>query len=281
MSGTTLAIQDGETAAPRKITKIMPYSSGGFAVLTPYHREQRGYLAKHPVDYRDREPEVPRTSMIEYSAEDRVKLSIHADGFVQFSGERQGRITSGRDPQTGEPKGLGLITQPWSDPIATGPTFAVSVWGVDDFLELGVTERHRAIVFSEESLYFRRATPDDFMGVYLIEGFLFPPIYWQAVRKRGDGYVLGITHPYFELPYAQLEFQVVPMENQSVILGVIASRLGGQHPHAASGFALNGPSEFRRADALLAMYPSPWSDDPENRLDYSPDAAVEHSNPQP
>ncbi len=235
----------------------------------PYHKEQRGYLAKHPVDYGQRDQETFRPDTVEYSADDRVKLSIHPDGFVQFSGERQGKIRSGRN-EAGEPNGLGLTTQPLTDPITTGPTFALEVWGLSDFLELESRDRRNAVIFSEESLYYRKTTPEDLAGVYVVEGFVFPLIYWQAVRKRAEGYVLTLAHREFGLPGALFEFQVIPLPGQPVFLGVIASRLGGQFSHAPSGFTLHGPSEFRRADALLAIYPSPWSRPPEDHLDYDP-----------
>lgn len=79
----------------RKITKIMPYGGGGFAVLVPYHETRRGHLLKYPVDYRIGEMEMPFEEATEYSAEDRAKLSLHPDGFVQFSGETPTRVSQG------------------------------------------------------------------------------------------------------------------------------------------------------------------------------------------
>jgi hypothetical protein len=50
---------------------------------------------------------VPADELVSFTVEDRAKLSYHTDGFVQFSSENPGRIISGRDPSTGEPKGPG------------------------------------------------------------------------------------------------------------------------------------------------------------------------------
>src|SRR5436190_17943309 len=106
----------------RKITKTVPYSDGGFALLVPYHSARVGYLTKMPVDYSKRgEILVERAEIVEYTADDRVKLSYHPDGFVQFSGERAGKIISGRDPDTGEPRGIGVLTNPMREPMASGP----------------------------------------------------------------------------------------------------------------------------------------------------------------
>lgn len=265
--GITLCIREEGDALTRKITKIQPYRRGGFAILMPYHAERRGYLAKYPVDYSSREGGFFRADTIEYSAQDRVKLSIHPDGFVQFSGEREGKILSGRDPATGVPKGLGLVSQALSDPIRTGPTFGVTVWGLNDFDPLKPSDRADTIVFSEEDFYHRDCTPDSWSS-YVIEGFVFPRAFWSAVRKPAGTYRLSLAQPQFEVPGAVLEFHVIPLPQQPVFLGLLASRLGEGTPYAPSGFILSGPSEFRRADALSAIYPSPWQAPPDDDLDY-------------
>ena len=175
MSGSTIVIEDQGTL--RKITKIVPYKSGGFAVLAPYHKARKGYLLKHPVDYSKRHMKVTRDEAVEYSAEDRVKLSLHPDRFVQFSGENPGRIISGRDPNTGEPRGLGIMSHPLSTPINTGPTFGCVAWGAADFAALNGTGKRGVIAFIEEDYYYRGCTPDTWNG-YVIEGFVLEERYW-------------------------------------------------------------------------------------------------------
>jgi len=85
--GFTIAIEDQGTL--RKITKIVPYKQGGFAVLAPYHNARQGFLAKHPVDYSQPTFKIRLEDMVAYSAEDRVKLST--PGWVRpvLGGERQ------------------------------------------------------------------------------------------------------------------------------------------------------------------------------------------------
>jgi len=51
MGGITICIHENEAVGPRKITRIMPYSGGGFAMVLPYHSAKQGYLFKHPVHY--------------------------------------------------------------------------------------------------------------------------------------------------------------------------------------------------------------------------------------
>ncbi len=100
----------------------------------PYHRAKSGWVGKMPVVYKQIGPaSISRDDLVAFTAGHRVKLSYHQDWFVQFSGEVQGKIISGRDHNTGEPKGIGLMTQPLSNPIHTGASFAVVAWGLDDF----------------------------------------------------------------------------------------------------------------------------------------------------
>jgi hypothetical protein len=68
----------------RKITKVVPYSDGGFALLVPYHAARRGLLTKIPVDYARGEMLVDQADKVEYTADDRVKLSYHPDGLCSF-----------------------------------------------------------------------------------------------------------------------------------------------------------------------------------------------------
>ena len=248
----TIVIQDQGTL--RKITKIVPYGRGGFAVLVPYHRARRGHLLKYPVDYSKRDLVLSFAEATEYSAEDRVKLSLHPDGFVQFSGENPGKIVSGRDPETGEPRGLGVMSRPLSAPVNTGPTFGITVWGLSAFEPLDAASRHNAVVFSEEDYYYRGCTPDTCNG-YIVEGFVLQERYWGAVRNR-EGKLTMTVMPMFEAIGAVFEFRVVPLPGQPALLGLVTSRYRTDFD-TPSGFALSGPSDLESSEVLSAIYPAP------------------------
>lgn len=260
MNGFTIAVEDQGTL--RKITKIVPYKSGGFAVLAPYHKARRGYLAKHPVDYSKRDVKMRLEDMVAYSAEDRVKLSIHPDGFVQFSSENQGKIVSGRDPQTGEPKGLGLVASPLSEPINTGPTFGCVLWGTSEFEP--VKKTGEVVAFGEEDYYYRRCTPDTWNG-YLIEGFVFPDVFWGTVRNRGGKLIATLLSPMFETVAPVFDYRVVPLPGQPILLGFLVSRVQTSFS-SPSGFSLHSPSDL--GDALFAQYPPQLLTDSAESLDY-------------
>jgi hypothetical protein len=155
-----IAVQVDDASRPRKLTKIVGYGDRGFAVLTPYHRARKGFVGIMPVDYKKvGELHISDDDVVRFSADEKVKLSYHTDGFAQFSGEVEGTIRSGRDPLTGQPKGVGLRTNPLSDPVRSGPSAGIVAWGLDDFDELEADD-DTAVIFRPGDLYFRGCTPE-------------------------------------------------------------------------------------------------------------------------
>jgi hypothetical protein len=209
------------------------------------------------VDYRDiGETWIPTSEMVSYTADDRVKLSHHWDGFVQFSGQSSQKIISGRDPSTGQPKGLGLLSAPIRVPITTGPTFGMSIWGIEDFAEHHAGKRQ--LVFNSMDMYYRGCTPSEASG-YMIEGWVFGHRMWAGVRGSEADLRLSVGFRNFEGSGANLEFKVIPLEPPSrQFLGILVARTNPDFP-SPSGFMLTAPSNRRAdnpiADAMMAMYP--------------------------
>ena len=254
-SGKTIAIRAEVGAQPRKLTKIIGYGNKGFAVLMPYHRAKSGWVGKMPVDYKQIGlVRISRDDFVAFTAGHRVKLSYHPDGFAQFSGEVQGKIISGRDQNTGEPKGIGLMTQPLSNPIHTGPSFAVVAWGLDDFEEL--REQDDAIVFELEDTYFRGCTPGTSNG-WVLEVFAFPKRYWAATRQRGAEYHLMMSFRGFEASNAVIEMKVIDLPDQDILLAGFISHTAVSFK-STSGWVLNGPGNQNasgKGHVLVSFYP--------------------------
>lgn len=255
-SGVTIAMVARLGVEPRRVAKIIPYRHGGFAVSVPYHSAKVGFLGKMPVDYRKVGMlAVPRARMTRYSADDAVKLSYHPDGFVQFSSVHPGKIVSGRDPVTGEPKGLGLLTSPLSQPIKTGPTFGVSVWGIEDFETLPPNKP--AELFGVGDWYYRSCT-DDTANAWMIEAFVLPNSFRGGVHNRSGKPTITLVFGNFEAPGVVFELRVVDLPGQSVFIGLLVSRARVSFA-AKSGFTLGGPG--RRfpdgtGEVLMACYPA-------------------------
>jgi hypothetical protein len=254
-SGKTIAIRTTIGSQPRKLTKVVGYGSQGFAVLMPYHEANSGWVGKVPVDYKKIGGSyISVDDLISFTAEDRVKLSYHPDGFAQFSGEVQGKVISGRNPKTGEPKGIGLMTQPLSNPIRTGPSFGVTAWGLDDFVELG--KKEDALVFEPEDMYFRNCTQETANG-FILEVFVFPKRYWAATRQRDGEYRLTLSFIGFEASYGVIEMKVLDLPDQDILLAGFVSHFNVSFT-TTSGWVLNGPGNHNdsgQGHVLFAIYP--------------------------
>jgi hypothetical protein len=231
-----IVIADGDTT-PRRISKIVTLNDGGYAVLAPYHAAREGWLAKHQIDYRKMGLSWAQLDqMIHFVADDRVKLSHHWDGFVQFSGESQGKIVSGRDPFSGEPRGLGLMSAPIRVPITTGPTFGLMIWGIEDFAEHKATPQD--ITFGATDIYYRIGTPDE-CSSYLIEGWVFGEQMWAGVRGPRSDFRLSVGFRNFQGTGANLEFRVIPLEPPSrQFLGIMIARMAEISPHPRASFSI-------------------------------------------
>lgn len=257
IQGKTIAIRLDPAEPARKITKIIGYGAQGFAVVTPYHAARTGFVGKMPVDYNKiGRFVVPHADVIGFTADDRVKLSYHPDGFVQFSGEAQGTIISGRDPTTGEPKGVGLMSQPLSSPIRSGPSFGISAWGLRDFAILPDAECGAAVLFERDDLYFRGTTPGEANGI-ILEVFAFPKRYWAGVRQRGRDYVLTIAFKDFEASRAAIDLKVIDIPGQDVMLAGFVSNARLLFS-SDSGWVLGGPGNVApdgKGHVLMAFYP--------------------------
>jgi hypothetical protein len=255
-SKTIGIVIDGAVGA-RKLTKIVGYGAQGFAVVTPYHSARSGFVGKIPVDYdKIGSVNVPYDEIVGFTAESRVKLSYHPDGFVQFSGEAQGTVISGRDPQSGEPKGIGLMSQPLTSPIRSGPTFGITAWGLQDFAALDAPESDSVVVFGPDDMYFRGTTPTEANGI-ILEVLAFPQRYWAGVRRRGRDYVLTMAFKDFEASRAAIDLKVIDLPGQDVLLAGFASHAHVGFP-STSGWVLNGPGSRGvdgRGHVLMGFYP--------------------------
>lgn len=252
-------------------------------MLAPYHAAKEGWLYKHKVDYQKQEQSIDRSGMQHFVAGDRVKLSHHWDGFVQFSGENPQKIISGRNPLTGEPKGLAIMSAPIWTTIKSGPTFGITVWGMTDFKRV-IDTRATDVIFRSTDLYYYRCAPYTFNS-YNIEGWVFSADMWDGVRGAENDLRLSMHFPNrWRARRAVLEFRVLPLvtDDSDCFLGVRVNRFRLHYPTPSglpspSGFEIGGPSNLRRgehiAETLKATYPKPTDVDlaDASSLDYAPD----------
>lgn len=255
----TVAIRPAAGKPLYKITKIISLNGSGFSVLTPYHKAHSGFLFKQVVNPRMFDKAgvhlVRLIDCVGFTAENRTKLSYHVDGFAQFSSENQGTIISGRDPRTGEPKGLGTMARPFSDPATSGPSVGISVWGLEDFEKADPKER--LIVFEPSDFYYRLWGPDQTnlwqLGIYVFSGV--PPVRFDGDQPKMD---FMLTYP----PTAGvagsiITLRTIRLEAEKVSLGLYVESLIGTF-QSKSGWTLSGPGGWTSSRAgygLAAVYP--------------------------
>ncbi|MGA2075414.1 MAG: hypothetical protein ABSH52_18145 [Terriglobia bacterium] len=254
----TVAIRPASGERPRKITKILGLNGGGFSVLAPYHKARSGFLFKQLVRPNIQGPyTVPFCESAGFTVEDRVKLSYHTDGFAQFSSETPGRILSGRDPATGEPKGLGLFTNPLETPIFSGGSVGVTIWGIDEFEE--TTEGDEPFLFEPGDTYYRGCTPDD-ANAWHLQIYAFPKVVVPPLRFRDGNALLDVALEPVSgggrlLSVVQLK--VIHLPKEKVFLGLFVNRQKTNFP-PKSGWILHGPGDFtgnRNGHVLMDIYP--------------------------
>jgi hypothetical protein len=273
----TVAIRPAAGKPLYKITKIISLNGGGFSVLTPYHKARSGFLFKQVIN-----PQVFRkagehlvkwTDCAGFTAENRTKLSYHVDGFAQFSSENQGTIISGRDPNTGEPKGLGVMARPFSDPSLSGPSVGISIWGLEDFEE--ADQKEKLIVFEPSDFYYRLWRPDEtnfwHLGIYVFPVDAVPPMRYDGDQARMD---FALRFPISAGVVGSIvTLKTVRLEAEKVHLGLYVESLVGKFP-SKSGWSISGPGNWtanQTGFVLNAVYPRDLIPvDQRPSLDYRP-----------
>jgi hypothetical protein len=230
----TIAIRPAVNEIPRKITKIIGLRGAGYLCKVPMEFNIAGVPGSHPICWED---------TIGYTVEDRVKLSYHSDGFAQFSSETTSRIISGRDPETGQPKGLGLITHPLGKPIWSGASIGIGIWGIDEFEE--VQDNEEVLVFEPDQFYYRACTPAE-ANRWLIAVYVFPKRVIPPIRYRGGHIILDAAIEGLNGPISSVvQLSVLPLPKDQVFLGIIVNHISASNP-SRSGWILSGPGDYTK-----------------------------------
>jgi hypothetical protein len=147
------------------------------------------------------------------------------------------------------------MTSPLSDPIRTGPSMGLTIWGLNEFKELD--DKSDSILFSPEDMYYRDCTPET-ANAWLIEMFNLLNRYWAGVRTRGDGYVLLMSFRDFLASRAVIELAVIPLPGQPCFIAAFASRIHAEFP-SDSGYVMGGHGQRNlmtgKGHILKAFYP--------------------------
>lgn len=231
-----------------KVTTIILLSDGSFKIDVPYCYYNEGLLVKHKMDYSEKVSWIATSDLSQkFKAEIRPQLSIHASGFVQFSGTG---INSGINHETGKAKGIGIFSAPLDTPIASGPTAGCSIWGIEHYLKIKkIDEEH--VLFEEKDFINRiykdlpkESEDNSILNSYLFEIFVFPENLADRICKTENGEEL--THRfwnYYESPGAIITFPIIRLQNHSSFLGIVPFKVySGFAQKAKYGFHIGSPS---------------------------------------
>jgi hypothetical protein len=162
-------VEDGITY---NISAIHLLSDRSFKVDVPYCNYDRGLIVKFPTTYKTEKISKDKYLKAYFSSK-RPQLSIHASGFVQFSGPG---ITSGIDSETKEIKGMGLQSNPLIDPVSSGPTFGITCYGFKNGYEKVETDPANSIVYQKDILLESLVTKTDkaILNTFVLYGWVIP-----------------------------------------------------------------------------------------------------------
>jgi hypothetical protein len=252
----TVAIRPTNGEKPRRITKIASLSGDGFSVDVPYHKAKTGHLFKHPVIPDDVAPRfVNWEAAAPFAARDRVRLIYHSDGFAEFSGDKPGRITASRDLVSGEATGLGLFSAPLSRPIFSGPSVAMTVYGIDQF-EVA-EELDELIVFEPGDFYYRNCTPET-ANSWMLAIHAFPRSVVPPIRIKQKRSIVAATLESLNGPIGSvLEMVAISLPEEKMFLGLCVNCFKAKL-QSDSGWLFSGPGDYtqnRRGHVLMGIYP--------------------------
>lgn len=187
----TVAYDPGD--GPMDLCKIIFGGDGSYFVTAPYHPHDRAILAKFTVNYAKPDQGFFLSDAVDIGVlEDtgqRLKLSHHPDGFLQFSGHG---VVSGRD-QAGNIRGIGVKSWPRFRPTL-GPSFSVA-WSspVACGRRSQGRESENRLVFEEDEIEHMRSPGVEGL---ILTGYYLPVPWREFVVRWPDGsWRMPLLHP--------------------------------------------------------------------------------------
>jgi len=213
--GITIAFDD--PSGPRAIAKLVGARDGGVTVLFPYHRHTEGMITKVTAQAGQLAGPVRTSPQTLYRVSGRIKLSIHASGFVQLSGEPPAAVISGIDGQ-GHPKGFGVFSAPLTDPIQSGPTTIIVAYGLSEFQ---LAQPSRSVLFDEGDVEY--AWPNS--NAYAFHVWLFPRgVLTRTHVENGRQIFSQIRHWFYSSTCQLYHFRIIDVGSPLVVAGVLVER---------------------------------------------------------
>ena len=251
--GHRIAICDGSGNC--HLVARITLEKGGFAISVPYSPVKRGCVLEAPLQYDKTDFVVSVSDCKTYIVNDSVKLSLHMDGFVQFSQGGGQKIVSGYCTASGEIKGAGIRSSQ-SVTVSTGPLCGVIAQGIEEFEMLS---KKQAEVFEASDLWHNPDFSNADDTAYNLEVFMLPNSELNAVQTSNEKRILKRNLPFKSSFKFLFTLRVIELPGQPYFLGVIVSRIRPKSQIGA-GYSISSPGCWRsdgQATSITAMYPRP------------------------
>jgi hypothetical protein len=246
-----------------KVFKVGFGGDGSYFVCAPYHPLNTAILGKIQVNYARGKPFTLSEAFDQAlelatldDSDQRLKLSHHPDGFLQFAGTG---VVSGRT-SAGVPKGIGVRS--WSlDKPTFGPSFGVTMHRPELMSPEGDPESGDIVFNSEDLEIMRFPVPGRDFQDLRFSGHYFPPRFRSFLRPGPDGYTMNIVNPE---SHVVLELKAVLASKECEFPGIIGL---AAEPHEldVAGYILSSSTGSLRRNRmgelvglqLACLYPRP------------------------
>lgn len=262
-----IAVPFGPHGDYKKLVRIVVMGDGSVGVLVPYHPATSGRLMRirmPPTQFTG--GIIPNGAPAAVEASEvidvPVKLSLHPSGFVQFSAAGPHRVESGVTRPFLIPKAFGLHSQPFTDPIESGPTFGVQFRQIGECESVDGNEQVRIIRFAEHEIFERDDHDGASRHIYIVEGFILPTSLRPWVKPTSGGRVLDYRYSPLR-PDWIVRFRTIDLPNPFAFLGVVISRYH-EPVTGQKGYGIFSPRDITHQFEVAGHFPpDAWETDEE------------------
>ena len=275
LAPVTIFIAHGRSRRVTKVALLIPFRDGGLALSVPFHPSPSTLITKNQwAD--DRIGDFVMHSgddTARFTSSHRVKLSYHANGFVQISGAGLEPIISGTYHGLAIPKAFGIYAHPLWAPVWTGPSFGLGVWGLDDYplFDPDDAALRPFLVLTPEDVFSPASAAEPTNG-FQAEFWVFPRRdIVNVVSVRGRPMIFPIE-PFMGQPMS-VPLRVIDWGTPHAFLGVLHFPVRFDFGPLPSGYALASPRDATGHSLHTVTPAPPWAASLPS-IDYVPGARV-------
>lgn len=229
-----------------KITSLYLLKDGSFKIDVPYCPFEGGVVTKFSPKYGERRQTLLLNKS--FGLTKRPQLSVHASGFVHFSGPG---IKSGIDEDTKLAKGAGVYSAPLYNPITSGPTCIILLWGIENFEIIDQLTKEDLVIKEEYinkqfGIIYEDKIENVVLNSYSFHLFVFPETLEEKIFIGKNGEEARVYFPHYYdsgRVGAEFSFSVFRLENINSFLGLIPFKTYTEFPNKIPfGFQMSGPA---------------------------------------